>query len=57
MKKILFFLAIILLNTNWSNAQGVYHDTQGQVDVSNGQATYTLPIAVPPTLHDFAPTV
>lgn len=35
-----------------------YHDTQGKFEVSNnGQATYTLPIALPPSIQSVGPTI
>lgn len=35
-----------------------YHDTQGKFEISNnGQATYTLPIALPPSIQSVGPTI
>lgn len=35
-----------------------YHDTQGKFEISNnGQATYTLPIALPPSIQNVGPTI
>ncbi len=35
-----------------------YHDTQGKLNISNsGQATYTLPIALPPSIASVGPTI
>lgn len=35
-----------------------FHDTQGKLDISNtGQAVYTIPIALPPSLQNFGPTI
>lgn len=35
-----------------------YHDTQGGIEVSNtGQATFTLPIALPPSIQSVGPTI
>ncbi|TBX68333.1 hypothetical protein EZL74_08460 [Flavobacterium silvisoli] len=35
-----------------------YHDTQGKLEVSNsGQAVYTLPIALPPSISSVGPTI
>lgn len=35
-----------------------FHDTQGKFEVSNnGQATYTLPIALPPSIQSVGPTI
>lgn len=34
------------------------HDTQGKFEISNnGQATYTLPIALPPSIQSVGPTI
>lgn len=55
MRKIVFVLAFIL---SWlGNAQN-YHDTQGKLEISSsGQATYTLPIALPPSISSVGPTL
>ncbi|MPT33674.1 MAG: hypothetical protein E2604_00955, partial [Flavobacterium sp.] len=35
-----------------------FHDTQGKLEISNaGQATYTLPIAMPPSLKNTGPVI
>lgn len=35
-----------------------YHDTQGKLDISNsGQAVYTLPVALPPSISSVGPTI
>ncbi|MBC7655418.1 MAG: hypothetical protein H7098_13210 [Oligoflexus sp.] len=35
-----------------------YHDTQGKLEISNsGQAVYTLPIALPPSISSVGPTI
>ena len=35
-----------------------FHDTQGKLEISNnGQATYTLPIALPPSILSVGPTI
>jgi len=35
-----------------------YHDTQGKLNISNsGQAVYTLPIALPPSISNVGPTI
>jgi RHS repeat-associated protein len=50
-------LAVILLITNTLFCQN-YHDTQGKLEISNaGQATYTLPIAMPPSLKNVGPVI
>jgi len=53
---ILLSFAVICLQ---SYAQvNSYHDTQGKLEVSdNGQATYTLPIALPASIQDVGPTI
>jgi RHS repeat-associated protein len=50
-------LATILFVTNTLLSQN-YHDTQGKLDISNaGQATYTLPIALPPSIKNVGPVI
>jgi RHS repeat-associated protein len=50
-------LATILFVTNTLFSQN-YHDTQGKLDISNaGQATYTLPIAMPPSIKNVGPVI
>ncbi len=35
-----------------------FHDTQGKLDITNsGQATFTLPIALPPSIQSVGPTI
>jgi len=35
-----------------------YHDTQGKLEITNsGQASYILPIALPPSLNEIGPTI
>ncbi|THF51088.1 hypothetical protein E6C50_04715, partial [Flavobacterium supellecticarium] len=35
-----------------------FHDTQGKLEISNaGQTTYTLPIALPPSLKNTSPLI
>jgi len=35
-----------------------FHDTQGKLEISgNGQTTYTLPIALPPSIQSVGPTI
>lgn len=56
MKKI-FFTFKILFASILLNAQN-FHDTQGKLDISgSGQATYTVPIAMPPSLKNTAPVI
>lgn len=55
MKVKLLFLTLIIHQLLCAQA---YHDTQGKLEISNsGQATYTLPIAMPPSLGDVAPII
>jgi RHS repeat-associated protein len=57
MKKLLL-LAVLLLTPLLFSQMQVFHDTQGKFDVSqSGQATYTLPIAMPPSIQDVGPTI
>jgi hypothetical protein len=58
MKKLYFiFIACVVLTLNL-NAQGNYHDTTGNLEVTKtGNASFTIPIAMPPTLGDFAPAI
>ena len=45
-------LLLVTLISNVLFAQN-YHDTQGKLDVSSsGQAIYTLPVALPPSIFD-----
>lgn len=51
------FFAILLLISNSLFSQN-FHDTQGKLEVSNsGQANYTIPIAMPPSLKDVGPII
>jgi hypothetical protein len=58
MKKI-FISTFMLITSFLAFSQNTnYHDTQGKLEVSNsGQATYTLPIALPPSIQDVGPTI
>lgn len=48
---------LVVLITNVFFAQN-FHDTQGKLEISNsGQATYTLPIAMPPSIKDVGPII
>lgn len=48
---------IVLLISNYFFAQE-YHDTQGKLEISSsGQATYTLPIALPPSISNVGATI
>ena len=48
---LLLLFSTIVLSQN-------YHDTQGKLEISNsGQASYTLPIAMPPSIKDVGPII
>ncbi|WP_395043756.1 RHS repeat-associated core domain-containing protein [Flavobacterium sp.] len=54
--KLRYLLIGLLFVTNVFSQN--YHDTQGKLQISNtGQATYTLPIAMPPSLQDVGPII
>lgn len=56
MKKLITLLALLLFYSI-SQAQ-FFHDTQGKLEVSNnGQAIYTLPIAMPPSIKNVGPII
>lgn len=51
------YLLITILFCVFSYSQN-FHDTQGKLEVSNsGQATFTLPIALPPSISSIGPTI
>ncbi|MEI7509643.1 MAG: FG-GAP-like repeat-containing protein, partial [Flavobacterium sp.] len=51
-------LSIIVLFVTTSFFGQKYHDTQGKLEISSsGQATYTLPIALPPSISSVGPTI
>ncbi|WP_395052173.1 FG-GAP-like repeat-containing protein [Flavobacterium sp.] len=55
MKKIITLLILFIVSLSFSQN---YHDTQGKLDISNsGQATFTLPIAMPPSISSVGPTI
>lgn len=55
MKNIFLFLALFIFNFIFSQN---YHDTQGKLDITNsGQAVFTVPIALPPSLQNVGPTI
>jgi hypothetical protein len=55
MKVRLSILLSLIANLVFSQS---YHDTQGKLEISNsGQATYTLPIALPPSISSVGPTI
>ncbi len=52
--RLILFVAFI---TNALFAQN-FHDTQGKLEISNsGQASFTLPIAMPPSIKDVGPII
>ncbi|HLN94891.1 MAG TPA: FG-GAP-like repeat-containing protein, partial [Flavobacterium sp.] len=51
------YTRLAILFTSFIFAQS-FHDTQGKLEISSsGQSTYTLPIALPATLMNVAPTI
>ena len=55
MKNIFIFFALFVFKLVFSQS---YHDTQGKLDITNsGQAVYTVPIALPPSLQNIGPTI
>jgi hypothetical protein len=55
MRKI--YSLVLFLCTLVSFSQN-YHDTQGKLDITNsGQSTFTLPIALPPSINNVGPTI
>ncbi|NHN25699.1 hypothetical protein FIA58_008410 [Flavobacterium jejuense] len=57
MRKFLLLAFLFICISSYSQTNN-YHDTQGQFEVSeNGQAVYTLPIALPPSIQDVGPTI
>ncbi len=55
MKIRIAILLVCIANLVYSQS---YHDTQGKLEISNsGQATYTLPIALPPSISSVGPTI
>ncbi|VXB33207.1 conserved exported hypothetical protein [Flavobacterium sp. 9AF] len=57
MRKFLLFALLLIYIGSYSQTNN-YHDTQGKFEVSeNGQAIYTLPIALPASIQDVGPTI
>jgi RHS repeat-associated protein len=55
MKKIIILLALTISLLVQSQS---FHDTQGKLEISgSGQAAYTLPIAMPPSIQDVGPVI
>lgn len=50
-------IAILVILANSVFAQN-YHDTQGKLEISNGgQANFSIPIAMPPSINSIGPTI
>ena len=50
-------IAILAILANSVFAQN-YHDTQGKLEISgSGQATFNLPIAMPPSINNYGPKI
>ncbi|HRB73127.1 MAG TPA: SpvB/TcaC N-terminal domain-containing protein, partial [Flavobacterium sp.] len=57
MRKLLHFAMLLWYYTAFPQQQP-FHDTQGKLEISNtGAATYTLPIARPPSLKNTGPLI
>jgi RHS repeat-associated protein len=55
MKQFYFFIALL---TSYLSFSQNFADTKGELQISSsGTATYTLPIAVPPSIKNVAPTI
>lgn len=55
MKKVYFFISILFTSLSFSQN---FTDTKGELQISSsGTATYTLPIAIPPSIKGVAPTI
>ena len=55
MKKYIILLFALFCNQVFSQ---YFHDTQGKLDISSsGQATFVLPIAMPPSIKDVGPVI
>lgn len=62
MKKILLSFILFIYIAGYGQetipATPGYHDTQGALDISaSGQAIYSVPIALPPSIQDVSPTI
>ncbi len=52
-----YILPLILILNGFLYSQN-YHDTQGKLEIaSSGQANYSLPIALPPSIQNVGPTI
>ena len=53
--KLRIIIALLVSNVFFSQS---FHDTQGKLDISaGGQATYTMPVAMPPSIQDVGPII
>lgn len=58
MKNYLYLLLSLLFINNIQIQAQVFTDTQGQLNISNsGTASYTLPIALPPSIQNVGPVI
>lgn len=58
MKHFLLIYSALFITLFVSGQTPSFHDTQGKLEISNsGAATYTLPIAMPPSIKDVGPVV
>lgn len=58
MKKIALFIVLLFSIYNYSQSENKFHDTKGTLEVnSGGQASFTLPIALPPGVKSVAPQI
>ena len=55
--KLKLSIFLLFISSIYSQAQS-FHDTQGKLEISaSGQAVYTLPIAMPPSIQDVGPVI
>lgn len=55
MKK--YYIIFLLVTSIVSYSQS-FHDTQGKLEITNsGQSTFTVPIAMPPSIMDVGPVI
>ena len=58
MKHFLLIYSALFITLFVSGQTPSFHDTQGKLEISNsGAATYTLPIAMPPSIKDVGPVI
>jgi hypothetical protein len=56
MRKLLF--ALVFFSTSKVLFAQSFHDTSGKLDISSqGQAVYTVPIALPASIHNVGPVI